>query len=111
MRRLIPLALAAALAACATTPATHLTEGKALADAWVTFDSAVLALDAYGAAGKLTASEKATVAQDAAKVRDGLRAASAAYSADQDATAAQNVSAVSTFLSELVTIAAAHKGT
>jgi hypothetical protein len=108
-RFLLAGAVALALSACATTPAGHLSEGKALADTWSAFDAASVTLDALAKAGSLSASEKAVVRADAPRVRDALNAATAAYQTNNDASVQQNVATASSLIAQLGTIAGAHK--
>ncbi len=107
-RGLIALA-ALTLAACATTPSTHLSSGKALADAWAAFDAASVTLDALATQGVLTASEKAIIRADAPRIEQALSAATAAYDASNDASAAQNVAAASALIAQLIAVVGAHR--
>ena len=108
-RALLGVAVAFSLTACATTPSTHLTEGKALADAWSAFDAASTTLDSLAKAGALSASEKATILADGPKVENALNAATTAYDASDDATAGQNIAAATGLITQLATIVSAHK--
>ena len=103
------LAAGLLLAACATAPTTHLSEGKALADAWSTFDATAVTLDSLATAGVLTPAEKATIKADAPRIHDALKAATDAYDAGSDATAQQNVTLATSLIAQLVTIAGVHK--
>lgn len=105
----LALLVALSLTACATTASTHLTEGKVLADAWSAFDATSVTLDGLAKAGSLNTSEKAIIEQDGPKVRDALNAATTAYEANNDATAAQNVTAATSLTAQLVAIVSAHK--
>ena len=108
MRALLIGAVALGLAACATTPATHLDQGKALAKAWVGFDGAAQTLDALAVQGVLTAPEKVVIASAVPKARAALEAATAAYDANQDATAQQNVATAAALTAQLILIVKAH---
>lgn len=110
MKSHFPAILAAlSLAACATTPTTHMQQGKALADAWAAFDAASVTLDTLAKSGVLTASEKATIKTDIPLVHSALSAATAAYDTNNDASAAQNVATAGVLIAQLVAIAGAHK--
>jgi hypothetical protein len=109
MRHLIALGAALSLAACATTSNAHLSEGKALADAWSAFDGASTSLDSMAKAGQLTASEKDVIRTDGPMIQSALQSATSAYDANADATAAQNITQASTLIAQLVAIVSAHK--
>jgi hypothetical protein len=109
MRSLAPLLAALALAGCATTANSHLTEGKAIADAWSAFGAASSTLDSLATQGVLNAKEKAIIKADGPKIEQALEAATAAYDASNDASAAANVTTATTLIAELVTIVGAHK--
>lgn len=109
MRIAIATIVALSLAACATTPSSHLTEGKALADAWAAFDAASTTLDGLATSGVLTPAEKTTIKTDVPLIASSLNAATAAYDSNNDATAAQNVAQASSLIAQLVTIAGSHK--
>lgn len=106
--RALSLVLAISLTACATTPSTHLNEGKALADAWSAFDSASITLDSLQRSGVLNPTEKNIIRNDGPRIRDALNAATSAYASDNDATASQNVTAAATLIADLIVIVKAH---
>ena len=109
-RSFIAIACAgAALTACATTPSTHLGEGKALADAWSAFDAASTTLDGLATQGVLTAPEKATLRTVLPEVKTALESATSAYDANNDATAEQNVATATTLIAQLVAIVKVHQ--
>lgn len=97
-----------ALGACATTPSVHMTEGKGLAASWAALDAVAVTLDGLATTHVLHGPAAATAADDLNKAQAALTAATAAYKANDDATATQNIVAATVLITELVSIAKDH---
>lgn len=98
------LGFALALAGCATSPATHQAEGKALTETAIALDGVNRSLTTLAQTGVLKgpAAQRAKDLDTQAKASQD--AALAAYRAGKDADAVTNSTLVSTLLAQLITI-------
>lgn len=98
------------IAACATTPTTHLQSGKADAAAWDALHGVATTLDGLAVSGQLRGAKAATAKADLDHATAALTAADAAYRAGNSAGAAQNVATATSLIATLLNIAAQAKG-
>lgn len=109
--KIVAIAAAALLlTACATTPTTHLQQGKADAAAWDALHGVASTLDSLALSGTLHGAQAATAKVDLDKATVLLTAADAAYRAGNDANAQQNVATATVLISDLLTIVTQAKG-
>lgn len=103
--KLAALCACLALAACATTPQTHLEQGKGTAAAWASLDAVAVTIDGLATTRVLHGPQAAKAADGLIKARDALVLADKAYTAGDGATAEQNVATASALIASLLILA------
>lgn len=106
MRLALIAASCLALAACATTGGTAVTEAKGTATAWTSLKAVAVTLDGLATSHVLHGQKALDVARDLQKATDALTAADDARKRGDSATAQQNVAVASALIATLITIAA-----
>lgn len=102
-------AAALTLSACATTPTTRMTEGKADAALWVSLDAASQTLTGLATSGKLHGAPATKAKAKLVKFKAAVQATDDAYAKGDAATAEQNAALAGQLLAELTGIFAAAK--